>query len=1111
MKCFFTLFVLLLFIANTNGSNYYLSNSGNDNNNGTSSTSPWKTLSKLNNISFTAGDTVFLKSGDVFRGKITISQGGNSSKQVVFTSYGTGNKPEISGAETVTNWNNLGTYYQTSFTQAVTHFFINDQEQTLARYPNNHQYLNLDDANTFYLKDASLSTVSTSLISGAKLCIHTAQWCWEKTAVSSYANNQINYTTTTQLEAMDNYGYFLYDNLSHLDTANEWKYDNTTQKISYMPPSGQNPNSLNCEASVYTNGIEINSNASYISIINLAFEKQSNSGIEISSENNKYIKINNCYFARQYNYGVHDNGKYNEIYNSFFREIDGIAIAVDGVGSNSTIHHDTFRNIGPFRNGGIGKQINLTAIMCIGTNNNYIHHNDIDSAGYCGISADGSYNTIERNIIKNVMLINNDGAALKSYGAISFNNIFRNNFVSSSDGNTEGTYNPGFITPAIYLDYYSNNCTIEENTIYNRTQRGIFLNSGTSNNTVKENVVYGGNYCLDINGSQQTSTPITGINVKHNSFFALDNNAYIIKQVDLTNTFNQGILDSNYYFQPYNSNKYVCRIIGTTPTPYTFSAWQATGNDLHTKSSFVSWGTSTNNSVLFMNPTDNDSSINLGGIQYQDLDGNYICQSILLAPYTSKILISTGSTCLSADVTITQTSGSNPSCSNTSVTFTASQTNGGSNPSYQWKVDGTNVGTNSTNYTTSSLNNGQIVSCIMTSNLSGVGNNPATSNSITMSVIAAVTPSISIAQTSGTNPSCTGSSVSFTASTTNGGNNPSYQWKVNGVNAGSNSATYSTSSLTNGQIINCVLTSNESCLTTSSATSNSITMSVIAAVTPSISIAQTSGTNPSCTGSSVTFTASTTNGGSNPSYQWKINGVNAGSNSATQSTSSLTNGQTVSCVLTSNESCLTTSSATSNSITMSVSSSLKPSVAIAITSGSNPSVKGTAVGFTANPTNGGTNPTYQWKINNSTVGSNSSSYTTSTLTNGQSVKCILTSNLSCASSKKATSNSIVMTITNFKSNTSTVSNTVELSNAPQLLAYPNPNDGNFNISFSIASKTSFMLELRNVAGQLVYQESFTDFSGEYAKQMDISSYGKGLYILSLRDENNISIKNLIVY
>ena len=63
-----------------------------------------------------------------------------------------------------------------------------------------------------------------------------------------YGNNMI--------KAINNYGYFLYDNLTHLDTANEWKYDATAHVLYYYPPTNGDPNSQNCEVSVYQNGIE---------------------------------------------------------------------------------------------------------------------------------------------------------------------------------------------------------------------------------------------------------------------------------------------------------------------------------------------------------------------------------------------------------------------------------------------------------------------------------------------------------------------------------------------------------------------------------------------------------------------------------------------------------------------------------------------------------------------------------------------------------------------------------------------------------------------------------------------------------------------------------------
>lgn len=103
-----------------------------------------------------------------------------------------------------------------------------------------------------------------------------------------------------------------------------------------------------------------------------------------------------------------------------------------------------------------------------------------------------------------------------------------------------------------------------------------------------------------------------------------------------------------------------------------------------------------------------------------------------------------------ASVSITETTGTNPTCAGSSVTFTATPTNGGTTPTYQWQVNGANVGTNSPTYTTTTLTSGQVVTCIMTSNLAGVTGSPATSNAITMTV---TTPAVATFSYTGT-PYC---------------------------------------------------------------------------------------------------------------------------------------------------------------------------------------------------------------------------------------------------------------------------------------------------------------------------------------------------------------------
>jgi len=183
-------------------------------------------------------------------------------------------------------------------------------------------------------------------------------------------------------------------------------------------------------------------------------------------------------------------------------------------------------------------------------------------------------------------------------------------------------------------------------------------------------------------------------------------------------------------------------------------------------------------------------------------------------------LLGTGST--AAYVSIAITSGSN--CPGQPVTFTASPTNGGSSPTYQWKVNGNNVGTNSPTYTTNTLTSGQVVSCVMTSNLTNADPSIAASNLITVK-----TPIIPVASitTSASNPSCAGESLIFTATLTNDGVSPTHQWKVNGNNVGTNSPTFSSNSLTNGQVVTCVITSSTlSCANLVTVTSNPITTKI---------------------------------------------------------------------------------------------------------------------------------------------------------------------------------------------------------------------------------------------------------------------------------------------
>lgn len=551
---------------------------------------------------------------------------------------------------------------------------------------------------------------------------------------------------------------------------------------------------------------------------------------------------------------------------------------------------------------------------------------------------------------------------------------------------------------------------------------------------------------------------------------------------------------------------------------------------------------------------------------------------------------------ITAGLSIALSQGSNPSCQGSSVTFTASPVNGGTAPAYQWKINGANVGTNSATYTTTTLTNGQIVSCEMTSNLAGVQGNPATSNSIQISISTAGAPTVNITTTSPSTICPSWDAIYFNAIGNNTSGSTTYVWKNNGnIIQGSlvNGPSFGTWFPNSGSyIITCEMTTNTACGSPTTVVSNAITINVIQ-TQPSITI--TSNATSVCQGAPVTFTANITNFGSSWGYKWKVDGIASGSNSFQFTSSSLSNGQVVTCDFESYSNCPVVASpdgiiggtnfvsgtlgepygtatasdkqeflihaselinsgltageitslsfylsntagspyvmsnyyinmasttlsdipafsfvpsvftkvygpvnyspivnsknthnfstpfywdgvsnlvidichqsftsgsvtykayqnfttgynsvakstvsnssapcfdisassggaqrplmtfseyplktASSNSIVMSVTPSVVPSISIA--TNATTSCSGNPVTFTASAVNGGTAPIYQWKVNGVNAGTNSATFTTSSLINGQVVTCSLTSNAACASSITATSNSIAISI-----------------------------------------------------------------------------------------------------
>ena len=98
IKIFCILLILTSSISKAN--TYYIDSvAGVDSNNGTSTTTPWKNITKINSMTFGANDKILLKCGSIWSGQqLKFSGSGLASFPIVIDQYGTGSKPILNGS-----------------------------------------------------------------------------------------------------------------------------------------------------------------------------------------------------------------------------------------------------------------------------------------------------------------------------------------------------------------------------------------------------------------------------------------------------------------------------------------------------------------------------------------------------------------------------------------------------------------------------------------------------------------------------------------------------------------------------------------------------------------------------------------------------------------------------------------------------------------------------------------------------------------------------------------------------------------------------------------------------------------------------------------------------
>lgn len=89
---------------------------------------------------------------------------------------------------------------------------------------------------------------------------------------------------------------------------------------------------------------------------------------------------------------------------------------------------------------------------------------------------------------------------------------------------------------------------------------------------------------------------------------------------------------------------------------------------------------------------------------------------------------------------------------------------------------------------------------------------------------------------------------------------------------------------------------------------------------------------------------------------------------------------------------------------------------------------------------------------------------------------------------------------------------INIKDNPQISfdVYPNPTAGIFQINYSSTQKTNLQLNIIDSKGEKVYEESISQFKGEYKKEINLSKQAKGVYFIEIIADRKREVKRIVL-
>ncbi len=459
------LFLLLIFSSlNTKifATTYYVdAANGNDSNSGTSIAAPWKTIDKINNFSFNAGDSILLKRGDVWKEVLEFSSSGNAFQPIVIGSYGDGELPILTAIDVYEGWDSPFNWTDEG----------NNLWTRVLSYNPQRLWING--------KEVLRNEIIDSL-DGTRYV-----WGYEKGKIYIYSpTNPALAFHSMRTNVFQNVAKFIWQKyiiLQDIELQGGYSFSLTIQ-------GSANITIKNCKIGSYAReGIIIKqwgeTSSAYITVENCIIDSKfkfsygKDKGIDdailiVAGANNCEIKNNiikdfgHCSVYLKSLHGT-DNGVYdNKIYGNFMSGKNVTyqrGIGTDGY-ENKCHDNEFFNNI----------ITEMTVRNQINGNNNWIHHNIIDGTKNTIVKPFGAGQGIELqgygaelvchdNKIDNNLIMNCDepGISFNHNGNPKYNNYIRNNIIYNCGRNSK----EGYDNIGIKID--NNSRTIQNNYFYN--------------------------------------------------------------------------------------------------------------------------------------------------------------------------------------------------------------------------------------------------------------------------------------------------------------------------------------------------------------------------------------------------------------------------------------------------------------------------------------------------------------------------------------------------------------------------------------------------------------------------------------------------------------------